>query len=110
MVDHPTHPHHETALMLLRAAKRPKDGYSAENFLSQRFHSVTCGSGHFFAMAAAVDAREKAMWEALEKMAKQKLQSELTDDEWNNGDFHDAYDQFIMTARDALATRTRATP
>ena len=106
-----THPNQETALMLLRAAKCPKDDYSAENFLSQRFHSVTCGSGHFFAMAAAVDAemaaREKVLREALEDIAKQKLQSELDEEQLEHGDFYGAYDAIVGVARAAL---TGATP
>ena len=67
MTSHPDH--HATALMLLRAA-RPGDPEEDLQFhLRATLKHLYCRwtTAEILAMAAAVDAREKAMREALEK-------------------------------------------
>ena len=64
-----THPHHETALMLLRAADFD-DFDDVDTFLyAHQVLVLLCGPVEFLAMAAAVDAkmeaREKVLREAL---------------------------------------------
>ena len=63
-----THPNHETALMLLRAAGFSED--FARRYLNGEYPVVGVVNREFTAMAAAVDAREKAMRDLLERVAK----------------------------------------
>ena len=65
-----THPNHETALMLLRAAW-PGAHEEDTNIFFANNCGIDVSARTFLAMAAAVDAREKAMREALLNAANQ---------------------------------------
>lgn len=68
MVDHPVHPHHETALMLLRAAGFYD--HQAKAALASGTAGLTIIRGDILAMAAAVDAEREARGKALREAAQ----------------------------------------